>query len=54
MESLATAAVHYDSSTCGRIPVRWRRNASVVKVKHDGAPQSAKIVTVAAMSKSAS
>lgn len=46
MESLATAAAHYDKLDVSGDPVRLRLNASVVKVKHDGAPESAKSVTV--------
>ena len=46
MESLATAVVLYDKLDVAGDPVRLRLNASVVKVKHDGAPQAAKSVTV--------
>jgi len=46
MESLATAAARYDKLDVAGDPVRLRLNASVVKVKHDGAPDAAKSVTV--------
>jgi spermidine dehydrogenase len=46
MESLATASVVYDKLDVAGDPVRLRLNASVVKVKHDGAPESASSVTV--------
>jgi spermidine dehydrogenase len=46
MESLATAAALYDKLDMGSDPVRLRLNASVVKVKHDGAPDAAKSATV--------
>jgi spermidine dehydrogenase len=46
MESLATTAALYDKLDVAGDPVRLRLNASVVKVKHDGAPESAKSVTV--------
>ena len=46
MESLATAAADYDKLDLDGDPVRLRLNASVVKVKHDGAPETAKSVAV--------
>jgi spermidine dehydrogenase len=46
MESLATASARYDKLDVAGDSVRLRLNASVVKVKHDGAPVSAKSVTV--------
>jgi spermidine dehydrogenase len=46
MESLATASALYDKLDQAGDPVRLRLNASVVKVKHDGAPAEAKSVTV--------
>jgi spermidine dehydrogenase len=46
MESLATASALYDKLDVAGDPVRLRLNASVVKVKHDGAPATAKSATV--------
>jgi spermidine dehydrogenase len=46
MESLATASALYDKLDVVGDAVRLRLNASVVKVKHDGAPDAAKSVTV--------
>jgi len=46
MESLATASALYDKLDVAGDPVRLRLNASVVKVSHDGAPASAKSVTI--------
>lgn len=46
METLATTAALYDKLDVAGDPVRLRLNASVVKVKHDGAPDAAKSVTV--------
>lgn len=46
MASLATASARYDKLDVDGDPVRLRLNASVVKVKHDGAPEGAKSVTV--------
>jgi spermidine dehydrogenase len=46
MESLATATAVYDKLDVAGDPVRLRLNASVVKVKHDGRPDSAKSATV--------
>ena len=49
MESLVTAAADYGKLDVEGRPVRLRLNASVVKVAHDGAPGSAKSVTVTYM-----
>lgn len=46
MESLAISSVVYDKLDVPGDPVRLRLNASVVKVKHDGPPDSAGSVTV--------
>jgi spermidine dehydrogenase len=46
MESLATTSASYDKLDVAGDPVRLRLNASVVKVKHEGAPVSAESVTV--------
>lgn len=46
MESLATTAVAYDKLDVAGDSVRLRLNASVVKMKHDGAPDAAKSVTI--------
>jgi spermidine dehydrogenase len=46
MESLAITAALYDKLDVAGDPVRLRLYASVVKVKHDGAPNAAKSVTV--------
>jgi spermidine dehydrogenase len=46
MESLATAAALYDKLDVAGNPVRLRLNASVVRVKHEGALAEAKSVTV--------
>lgn len=46
MESLVVTPVDYGKLDADGAPVRLRLNASVVKVAHDGSPDSAKSVTV--------